>query len=377
MREILAYPVWALELWQWLGLGVGVLVGLGLSQGAEAVVLRLAERAAGLTGAGWDDQLVRLARGPLRYAALALGVGVGSRLLRLPEPVQHPVDVLARTLGLVAVVWLALRLVGLAEQVVEQRLSQSAGEDVGRVRGVRTQLAVLKRIAQAGLYLVGGALVLLQFESVRNLGVSLLASAGLAGLVLGLAAQRSISTLLAGLQLSLTQPMRIGDTVIVEGEWGWVEEITLTYVVIKVWDLRRLIVPMSNFLEKPFQNWSKVSPELLGTVELFVDHRTDVEALRAELRRVLEGPGRELWDGKVQGVQVTGCSERTMTVRPLVSASDAGRLWDLRCLVREQLIAWLRRQPYGLPTLRAEVGSALPGGLEAGTLRPPAPAGHN
>lgn len=377
MNPILAYPVWVLELWQWVGLGAGVLVGLGLSRGVEVVGLRLAERAAGLTRSEWDDRVVGLGRGPLRYAVLALVVGAGSRLLRLPEPVQHPVDVLARVLGLVAVVWLALRLVGLAEQVVEQRLAEGTGEDVGRARGVRTQLAVLKRVAQAGLYLVGGALVLLQFESVRNLGVSLLASAGLAGLVLGLAAQRSISTLLAGLQLSLTQPMRIGDTVIVEGEWGWVEEITLTYVVIKVWDQRRLVVPMSNFLDKPFQNWSKVSPELLGTVELFVDHRTEVEGLRAELRRVLEGPGRELWDGRVQGVQITGCSERTMTARALVSAADSGRLWDLRCLVREQLIGWLRRQPHGLPTLRAEVGSALPGGLGAEGLMPRAPAGHN
>ena len=195
---------------------------------------------------------------------------------------------------------------------------------------------------------------LLQFEAVRNVGVSLLASAGLAGLVVGLAAQKSISTLLAGIQLSITQPVRIGDTVIVENEWGWIEEITLTYVVVKVWDLRRLVVPMSHFLDKPFQNWSKVSPEILGTAELFVDYRTDVAAVRAELARLLRDESQGLWDGRAQGLQVTGFSERTMTLRALVSAADAGKAFDLRCLVREKLIAYLQRQPAGLPVVRAE-----------------------
>jgi small-conductance mechanosensitive channel len=148
--------------------------------------------------------------------------------------------------------------------------------------------------------------------------------------------------------------VRIGDTVIVENEWGWIEEITLTYVVVKVWDLRRLVVPMSHFLDKPFQNWSKVSPEILGTAELYVDYRTDVEAVRAELSRILHNEGRALWDGKVQGLQVTGFSERTMTLRALVSAADAGKAFDLRCIVRERLIAFLQRQPAGLPVVRAE-----------------------
>jgi hypothetical protein len=125
-------------------------------------------------------------------------------------------------------------------------------------------------------------------------------------------------------------------------------------VVVKVWDLRRLVVPMSHFLDKPFQNWSKVSPELLGTVELYADYKTDVGAVRAELARILQHEGRELWDGKAQGVQVTACGERTMTLRALVSAADAGKQWDLRCLVREKLIAFLQRQPRGLPVLRAE-----------------------
>jgi small-conductance mechanosensitive channel len=155
--------------------------------------------------------------------------------------------------------------------------------------------------------------------------------------------------------------VRIGDTVIVENEWGWIEEITLTYVVVKVWDLRRLVVPMTHFLDKPFQNWSKVSPEILGTVEVYADFRTDVAAVRAELKRILEQESEGLWDGKVQGLQVTGCTERTLLLRALVSATDAGKAWDLRCLVREKLIAWLQRQPRGLPLMRAEASHQLPG----------------
>jgi small-conductance mechanosensitive channel len=249
----------------------------------------------------------------LRYLAFVLLMAAGGRLLRLPPPAQHAVDVGARSVVIAAVAWFLLRFVRLAARFVEQKVAdEGSGTDVGRARGLRTQLAVLRRVTEVAVVLVAASLLLLQFEAVRNVGVSLLASAGLAGLVIGLAAQKSISTLLAGIQLSITQPVRIGDTVIVENEWGWIEEITLTYVVVKVWDLRRLVVPMSHFLDKPFQNWSKVSPEILGTVEVYADFRTDVAAVRAELKRILEQESEGLWDGKVQGLQVTGCSERTM-----------------------------------------------------------------
>lgn len=351
---LFARPVWVLELWQWLGLvllgGAAALASRLVEKGA----LRLGMRAARLTKAGWDDQVLAASDGPARRGLLALLVAVGSRALLLPPPAQRGVDLAARSLALVAVAWFVLRFIRLSAHFIEAKVAGEAGADEGRARGLRTQLAVMRRIVEAATYLLTASLLLLQFEAVRNVGVSLLASAGLAGLVLGLAAQKSISTLLAGIQLSVTQPVRIGDTVIVENEWGWIEEITLTYVVVKVWDLRRLVVPMSHFLDKPFQNWSKVSPELLGTVELYADYRTDVEAVRAELRRILEHEGRALWDGQAQGVQVTACSERTMTLRALVSAADAGKQWDLRCLVREKLIAFLQQQPRGLPVLRAE-----------------------
>ncbi len=350
-------PVWVLELWQWLGLGLLVVAAWLTGRLVEAVALRLGARATGMTQAGWDDQLVAAGKGPLRHPVAAVVVASGTRMLLLPPPAQHLVDVVARSLVIVAVAWFLMRFVRLAAGFLEQRVSTES-KDVARVRGLRTQLAVMRRVIECSVVLVAGSLLLLQFEAVRNVGVSLLASAGIAGLVLGLAAQKSISTLLAGIQLSITQPVRIGDTVIVEGEWGWVEEITLTYIVVKVWDLRRLVVPMSHFLDKPFQNWSKVSPDIMGTAEIFVDFRTDVPAVRAELRRICETDGKGLWDGKVAGLQVTECTERTIKLRALVSAPDSGKAWDLRCLVREKLIAFLQKQPHGLPMLRAEATHA-------------------
>jgi small-conductance mechanosensitive channel len=352
---LFARPFGAVELWQWLGLALVMVGGWLAGRALEGVLLRMAVRATGLTKSGWDDQLVASGRGPLRYLIFALVVTSGTLALRMPPPTGHVLQVGAHSVIIATVAWFLLRFVKLASRFVEQTVAKETNNaDVARARGLRTQLAVLRRVTEVVVALVAASLLLLQFEAVRNVGVSLLASAGLAGLVIGLAAQKSISTLLAGIQLSFTQPIRIGDTVIVENEWGWVEEITLTYVVVKVWDLRRLVIPMTHFLDKPFQNWSKVSPDILGTVELYADFRTDVEAARAELKRVLEHESRGLWDGKVQGLQVTDCTERTMKLRALVSASDSGKAWDLRCLVREKLIGWLRGQSHGLPLLRTE-----------------------
>lgn len=222
---------------------------------------------------------------------------------------------------------------------METRLTQGV-EDPAFAAGVRTQVRVLRRVVAMIIAILGTALVLMQFAVVRNVGASLLASAGVAGIVLGLAAQRSISMLLAGIQLSLTQPIRIGDTVIIENEWGWIEEITLTYVVVRVWDLRRLVVPITRFLEQPFQNWTKVTPEIMGTVSVFADYCVPVDAVRQHLSLVVKDD--PLWNGKVCGLQVTEATDRVVTLRALVSSADAGKNWDLRCNVREKLVAYLR-----------------------------------
>jgi small-conductance mechanosensitive channel len=198
-------------------------------------------------------------------------------------------------------------------------------------------------------------LALMTSSSVRQYGVSLFASAGAAGLVVGLAARPLLSNLLAGIQIALTQPIRVEDSVVVQGEWGWIERIGSTYVVIRIWDLRRLIVPLSYFIEQPFQNWTHSSADLMGTVMLYVDYTVPVEKVRAKLREVVEANPK--WDRKVAVVQMTDLPSATVELRLLVSARNAGVLWDLRCDVREAMVNWLvQNYPDALPRRRVEVG---------------------
>jgi small-conductance mechanosensitive channel len=354
--------VLGIALWQAAGL-----LGVALTAFvAGALVLWITRatgrRMASRTANAWDDRLLADLALP---AGIASGAAAGLAFvgaLALPPDTRLAVD---RTLQMFVIGAGALglvRLVYLAGQVIEDRaVAAAAGapDAEPRLRGLRTQILVLRRLVGIAIGVVATALMLVQFEVVRSVGVSLLASAGMAGIVLGLAAQRSIATLLAGLQLSLTQPIRIGDTVIVEGEWGWIEEITLTYVVLRVWDERRLVIPITRFLEQPFQNWTMRSPQLLGAVTLRADHRLPIQSVRAALRGILQD--HPMWDGRVEGVQVTAADERSIEVRALVSAADAGKQWDLCCDVRERLLAWLREEEGGryLPLGRVEVSSRI------------------
>jgi len=189
------------------------------------------------------------------------------------------------------------------------------------------------------------------FDKIRQVGMSILASAGIIGIIMGFAAQRSIGTIFAGLQIAITQPIRIGDVVVVEGEWGWIEEITLTYVVIKAWDLRRVIVPVTFFLEKSFQNWTRTSSDLIGIVYLYTDYTVPVEAIRGKLHEILEGS--EKWDKRAWALQVTNSSKCTLELRALMSAADSLKRWDLRCEVREKLLKFLQDDyPESLPKVR-------------------------
>jgi small-conductance mechanosensitive channel len=195
---------------------------------------------------------------------------------------------------------------------------------------------------------------LMTFDRVRQLGTTILASAGVVGIVVGMAAQRTIATFIAGLQIAITQPIRVDDVVIVENEWGRIEEITLTYVVVRIWDLRRLIVPITYFIESPFQNWTRTSADILGTVFVYADYTMPIDVLRDELQNILKKS--EHWDGKVCVLQVTNASDRTMELRALMSAADASTAWTLRCEVREKLIDFIRREyPKSLPKVRAEL----------------------
>jgi small-conductance mechanosensitive channel len=352
--------VLGLEPWQWLGLAVVLVGGLALSLVLERLALTFAQRLAKWTRLTWDDALVGAGKGPLRLPFYGGLIALGTSFLLLPRPVQNLLDHLSYSLIIVAVAWFVLRFLGVTATYVQERVSHET-RDEARARGLRTQLAVLRHVFEVATYIIGAALLLMQFEAVRNVGVSLLASAGIAGLVLGLAAQKTIATLLAGIQLSITQPIRIGDQVVVENEFGTVEEITLTYVVVRIWDQRRLVVPITHFLDKPFQNWTKAgSTELLGAVMLQVDFTTDMEALRAELRRILETDGNALWDKRQGSIVVQEVQDRTMQVRVLLSAGNADALGDLRSLVREKLVYFLRQRPEWLPFTRTESRAVVP-----------------
>ncbi|HXS74219.1 MAG TPA: mechanosensitive ion channel domain-containing protein [Rhodanobacteraceae bacterium] len=253
---------------------------------------------------------------------------------------------------IVALTWLGVRAISGIERAVALR-HPSDIEDNLRARSVQTQARVLSRTAMFLFGLLGIATVLMTFPSVRELGASLLASAGVAGIVIGLAARPVLSNLLAGLQLALAQPIRLDDVVIVENEWGRVEEITGTYVVVRIWDERRLVVPLQWFIENPFQNWTRRSSQLIGTVFLWVDYALPLVPLREELERITHAAPE--WDGRTCLLQVTDADSHAMQVRVLVSSRDSGRSWDLRCKIREGLIDFLQRDyPQFLPKLRVD-----------------------
>ena len=220
-------------------------------------------------------------------------------------------------------------------------------------RKIYTQVSVIRKIIVSAVVILATGSILMLFDPVRQFGTSILASAGIAGVVIGFAAQKTLGNVLAGIQIALTQALLIDDIVVVEGEFGQIEEITLTYVVVRTWDLRRLVLPITYFVEKPFQNWSRVSTDLLGTVILYLDYQVPMGELRKELKRLVENNPK--WDRKVCGLQVTDAKQSTIEVRALVSSTDPGKAFDLRCEVREGLIQFLcRNYPESLPCVRIE-----------------------
>ncbi|MFI5928023.1 mechanosensitive ion channel family protein [Micromonospora sp. NPDC051543] len=224
-------------------------------------------------------------------------------------------------------------------------------------RRVRTQVVMLRRLTVAVIVILTIGVMLMTFPSVRGIGAGVLTSAGVVGVVAALAAQSLLGNVFAGLQLAFSDAVRLDDVVVVEGEWGRIEELTLSYVVVQIWDDRRLILPTSYFTSKPFQNWTRTEAAVLGTAEFDVDWAVPVQIMREELRRLVEGT--ELWDGRVCVLQVTDATGGMVRLRALVSAADAGSLWDLRALVREHLVGWIRdNRPTAMPRVRTELGDA-------------------
>lgn len=296
-----------------------------------------------------DNPRYAIPKETVRKTALPIFLILLSVLLRLEslrellglEEYTYWIKKSSGLLFITAVTWLMIASVKLAKNLVVRNYDITTSDNL-RARKVYTQFNILERIFIFILLILALGIALMSFEGIREIGVSVFASAGVAGIIIGLSAQKMIGTILAGIQIAVAQPIRIDDVVIVEGEWGRIEEITLTFVVVAIWDKRRLIVPTTYFIEKPFQNWTKSSAEILGTVYLYTDYRVPFEALRRELSRILEGT--DLWDGQVNVLQVTDSTAQHVEIRALMSAKDSPTAWDLRVLVREKLIAFLQKE---------------------------------
>jgi small-conductance mechanosensitive channel len=293
-----------------------------------------------------------------RPAAFFVPVLLVAVLLPLAPLAPGPLEAVRRVVGIASIVtfaWVLMRVLDVLEDLVLAHYRLDRDNNLA-VRKLLTQLQFVKKIGVSLIFFVALALVLMSFATVRRIGAGLLTSAGIASVIVGFAAQRSLSNLLAGFQIAFTQPIRIDDVLVVEGEWGRVEEITFTNVILKIWDERRLVLPLNYFIEKPFQNWTRTSSQLLGTVFLYADYTLPVEAVRTELARIAAASPR--WDGRVAMLQVTDVKERTLELRALVSALDAAIAFELRCEVREKLVAFIQTQyPECLPKTRAMVTS--------------------
>jgi small-conductance mechanosensitive channel len=304
--------------------------------------------------AAFTRLLLLRAANPTRFAIVLLALAAAVPVSGISRGQQQYFITPLTALFILLVGWSCVAAVGLAGDLYLDRFK--TGFEDALTRKHVTQVRLLRRIGEImiGLITVGAAMMTL--PAVRQYGVSLFASAGAAGIVVGLAARPLLSNLLAGIQIAITQPVKIEDSVVINNEWGWVEDITSTYLVVRTWDWRRLIVPLSWFLEQPIQNWTRETTTIIGQVLLNVDYRTPIEDVRQELDRIAHGS--KLWDGNVINLQVVDATENTIQLRALATASDASRAWDLRCEVREKLIAYLQREhPDCLPRHRLEVTS--------------------
>ncbi len=287
---------------------------------------------------------------PFALLLVLLSLWLPLFFIEVSEMATYVANKVSVVLIILLLAWMLIQFVHLVKVVVLKRYKIEAKDNL-KARKVYTQFNIIERVLVFLVVLVAFSLILMSFGEIRKIGVSLIASAGLTGIVLGLAAQKVLGGILAGIQIALTQPIRYDDVVIVENEWGRIEEITLTYVVVKIWDERRLVVPTTYFIEKPFQNWTRTSASILGTVFLHTDYAVPFDALRDELTRLLEAS--PLWDKRVNVLQVTDAKERTVEIRALMSAEDSPTAWDLRVYVREGLITFLQENyPESLPRTR-------------------------
>lgn len=331
-------------------------IGLGLVAGAILLALSVYRVAVWLLCRAFGTRLPLIAvfidrtSGPAQLAMCLAAVALVLPLAPLDDTIRTPLMRLFVVVFIALIGWISIRIVDMSAARYLQNFRDVTENFIARKHV--TQVRVFKRVTDTIIVIITVSTALMTFDSVKQYGVSLFASAGAAGIIVGLAARPLLSNLIAGLQIAITQPIRIEDAVIIENEWGWVEDIAATYVVIRLWDWRRMVVPLSYFIEKPFQNWTRDTASLIGVIALHVDYRADVP----RIRRWLEGAVKDsrLWDGAVVNLQVIDADSRTIELRALVSARNAPQSWDLRCEMREKLIAFIRDEmPEALPRERA------------------------
>lgn len=363
LRDVQAYP-WL----NFLFVMVGAVVVTLIAYSTIFAVLRRFTRA-NSTAIAVVNYTAQPARLVLPLLALKL------TLSEMPEGLRHHVifseiETILLTLSLT---WLVMRIISGVEEALV-RLNPTDTSDNIHARQLQTQARVLARTVMFFVLLIGLASALMVLPGMQQIGGSLLASAGVAGIAAGIAARPVLGNLIAGLQIALTQPIRLDDVVIIENEWGRIEEITSTYVVVKIWDERRLIVPLQWIIENPFQNWTRSTSHLLGTVLLWLDYRLPLAPMREELLRVCKSAPE--WDQRVSMIQVVDSNEHGMQIRALISAGDASRRWDLCCRVREAMIDFVQREyPQYLPRVRAEINHGEQHAASTGPAPPPPQAG--
>lgn len=343
---------WHLARWQWNAILVATAIFLGLFI-KLLLILFVRKKAEEKKRFSLFRSLLRHLGAPFTYFLPLFVFNLLLPIMRMPVAIERRLDKVVEIGLIITFSWILLRLIRVAQDYVFYRYDFNKANNL-RERKVRTQLLYIRQIVTALIIFLAIAAVLLMFSSLRKIGAGLLTGVGIGGIIIGFAAQRSLANLLAGLQIAFTQPIRIDDAVLIEGEFGRIEEITLTYVVVRIWDERRLILPINYFIEKPFQNWTRHSAELLGTVIFYTDYTVPVEAVRQELKRLVQND--PLWDGKALALEVTDTTPEAVQLRALVSARTSGDAWTLRCAVRENLIRFISEHyPGSLPKTRAEL----------------------
>lgn len=315
------------------------------------LIVRAVRRGLSRRDAFWRSLVVRT-RGPGRLALILVALSWSVNAAPFPPAQASMIQHGLLIAFIVLVGWVVLTGVDIAAALYVRRFRVDEADNL-LARKHLTQVRILRRAVAMLIVLITAAMALMTIPAVRQVGVSLLAAGGAAGIIVGLALQPVLSNLIAGVQIALTQPIRLDDAVLINGEFGRVEEINATYVVVRLWDLRRMVVPLKFFLDQPFQNWTRQSANLLGTVMLYLDYRAPIDRIRQKFEELVHGSKN--WDGQVCAVQVTDARERVIEVRGLLSAVDSGKTFDLRCEVREKLIAWLQEEiPEALPRDRQE-----------------------